>query len=121
MTFCLACGDQIPAPALCCPQCGALVAQVCAPRPAAAATAAAAPSLWLPGWAVLCGLLSTLGLFHLEAWTPDQALGVCLFAALAIVLGSAALARQRRGHDLAIAALVLGAISLLGALSALAA
>ena len=91
---------------------------MCAPRPAAAA---APPSLWLPGWAVLSGLLSTLGLFHLEAWTPDQALGVCLFAALAIVLGASALARQRRGHDLAIAALVLGAISLLGALSALAA
>ncbi|WP_027994817.1 hypothetical protein [Simplicispira psychrophila] len=116
MTFCIGCGHQIHETSFSCSQCGAVNQRAVAQHTVAMA---AAGTLWLPVLALVCGLLSTLSLFSAAPWTPDQAVGVCLFAAVALLLGGAALARQKRGHDLSIAAVVLGLISLLGALGAL--
>ena len=118
MTFCIGCGHQIHETAISCPQCGAVnQAGVAAQRRAATASDG---TLWLPVPALVCGLLAALTLFSPDPWTQDEALGVCLFAAIAIVLGGVGLARQKRGHGMSIAGIALGAIGLLGALGAMA-
>jgi peptidoglycan/LPS O-acetylase OafA/YrhL len=65
---------------------------------------------------LVCGLIPALALFDSQSWDRDQLAGAVLFAFAALVLGGVGLAHQPHGQGLAIAALVLGALGLLGAI-----
>lgn len=119
MTFCIGCGHQIPETSLSCSQCGTVNPRAVAQHNMAAM--AGADTLWQPVLALVCALLSALSLFSAAPWTPDEVIGTCLFAAVAMLLGGDALTSQKRGHDLSIAAIMLGFISLLGIFGAMAA
>lgn len=125
MSFCTGCGHQIHETALACTQCGAVqhagvLLQQQHRHHHNDNNNTASGTLWLPVPALVCGVVSALSLLNPDPWTQDEVAGVCLFATVAIVLGSVGLARQKRGHGLSIAAVVLGALGLLGALGALA-
>lgn len=108
MIHCRGCGHPIHETAPSCPHCGATQ------MPASAASPEG--TLWLPLPALICALLAVLGFAGAEHPDLELATGVGLFAGVAVVLSGIALARQRRGRGLAIAAMVLGVIGALAAL-----
>ena len=63
-------------------------------------------------WAL--AIASLLALFDPNGWDQDQLLGSFLFITTATVLASISLAKQTRGKGMAIAALVMAVIALLG-------
>jgi 4-amino-4-deoxy-L-arabinose transferase-like glycosyltransferase len=71
-------------------------------------------TLWLPIPALVCSGIPLLALFDPNGWDKDQLLGSFLFITAAVVLASISLAKQTRGKGMAIAALVMAAIALLG-------
>ena len=119
MSYCRACGHQIHETAVSCPQCGAVQATGRPNRPEHAGHAHApdAPlpgTLWLPIPSLVCSGIPLLALFDPNGWDKDQLLGSFLFITAAVVLASISLAKQTRGKGMAIAALVMAAIALLG-------
>ncbi len=119
MSYCRACGHQIHETALSCPQCGAV--QATSPhhanQPAHSAKRPDTPlpgTLWLPIPALVCSAIPLLALFDPNGWDKDQLVGSFLFITTAVVLASISLAKQPRGKGMAIAALVMAAIALLG-------
>lgn len=74
--------------------------------------------LWLPVVALVVGLLAAVAVFSPLPWTGLQRLATTPLAAAAVALGCLAVARQERGQALALAGVVLGAASLMGATAA---
>ena len=64
----------------------------------------------------LNGLIAVLALLDPSDADMDRIVGIGMFAVAAIVLAGLGLARQKRGHGMSIAGLVLGVIGLLGAI-----
>ena len=65
--------------------------------------------------ALVCSAIPLLALFDPNGWDQDHPLlGSFLFITTATVLASISLAKQTRGKGMAIAALVMAAIALLG-------
>ena len=121
MSYCRACGHQIHETALSCPQCGAVQAtgrhtpaMPAVPTPSSHGPETPPGTLWLPIPALVCSAIPLLALFDLNGWDQDQLLGSFLFITTATVLASISLAKQARGKGMAIAALVMAAIALLG-------
>ena len=117
MSYCRACGHQIHETALSCPQCGAVQAPGHHAQPAQSNHGPDTPlpgTLWLPIPALVCSAIPLLALFDPNGWDQDQLLGSFLFITAATVLASVSLAKQTRGKGMAIAALVMAAIALLG-------
>ena len=117
MSYCRACGHQILETALSCPQCGAVQAPGQNAQPAQSNHRPDTPlpgTLWLPVPALVCSAIPLLALFDPNGWDQDQLLGSFLFITTATVLASVSLAKQTRGKGMAIAALVMAAIALLG-------
>lgn len=85
---------------------------------AAVAPAKRPGTLWLPVPALVLSLFCMLALMGDTKWDADTKTGGILFASLAIVLASISLARQTKGKKMAIAAIVIGAITSLAIMGA---
>lgn len=107
MVFCRGCGKEIHETARSCPRCGAT-------QLVSADKCGAAGTLWLPVPALIMGILAVLALFDESSWDKDTYIGMAVLTITAIVLAGCSLAAQTRGRGMAITAIVLGVIGLLG-------
>lgn len=113
MTYCTACGQPTHSTDAHCAQCGALQRP---PRGAEPDSAQGPGPLWLPVAALACGLFSALALLAPTPWSTPQTMASGVWMVAAIGLGCTALARQERGHHLALAGAALGALGVIGAI-----
>lgn len=114
MNFCKACGKNVHETASSCPHCGAVQIPLI---PKALSTSSSGP-IWTSITALVLGTLPILSMFAPAEWTPEQAIGAAMFATGALVFGGISVAKHHRGRGMAIAALVMGVIGLLAAISA---
>lgn len=108
MVFCRCCGKQIHETAPACPQCGGLQgAGVTAAKKTGAGT------IWVPIAALVFSIVGTLALFDDKALDRDTSIGIAIFAMIGIVFGTVSIRNQADGKKMAIAAIILSALSLL--------
>lgn len=116
MNFCSGCGHQIHETTISCTQCGTVHQAAVARYHAAVASASSA---WVPVLALVCGLMATAAWLRPAALSADEAMGVCLFAAVASVLGVSGWAQYQRWRGMLAAGVALGAMGFLRVLSAM--
>jgi len=110
MMFCRYCGKEIHESAPACPQCGGLQ------HPAGkAGKRNAEPGLWVPVTGMVCGILSALALLDEEPPDIDLITGIFTLGMIGMVFGIVSICNQATGKKMAIAAVVLSAIAMLGA------
>ena len=112
MNFCRACGKTVHETAANCPHCGAVQQAV---KLTAMNPHEPAP-IWTSITGLVLGIMAVLSALQFENWNKSQVLGVAVFAIAALVLGCVSLTKHHRGKGMAIAAVMLGGISLLAAL-----
>ena len=112
MNYCRACGKTVHETAASCPHCGAVRRVI---KPAVLTTHGNGP-IWTSITGMVFGILPVVASFQPKDWNKDEAVGLGLFAVVALVFGSISLAHRHRGRGIAIAAVVLGAIGLMAAI-----
>lgn len=109
MVFCRGCGKKLHCSAVACPHCGA--SQV--PSGGGPGGTNEEGMIWVPISSLVVGIICALACFDEAEWDTDTAVGCSIFAIAGLVLGIISLNKQRRGRGMAIAGVILSAISLL--------
>lgn len=112
MNYCRACGKTVHETAASCPHCGAVQRAV---TPVMLTTHGREP-IWTSITGMVFGILPMVALLEPKDWNRDEAVGLGLFAVIALVFGGISLTQRHRSRGMAIAAVVLGAIGLLAAI-----
>lgn len=109
MNYCKGCGKPIHETAPSCPYCGTTqnTLQVDTPK------THSQDHLWMAIVALILGALPVLTRLAPQAWTREDIKGAAACAIISLVLGSISIVKRHRGRAMAIAGVVLGAISLL--------
>ena len=108
MVFCRGCGKEIHESAPACPHCGAPQSAVAPPG-----SSLPAGSSWMAITSLVLGIVCVLAFFDDSQWDKDTILGLGIFAVAGLALGVASLSNQSAGKGMAIAGLVMSAVSLL--------
>ncbi|MGW7773261.1 DUF4190 domain-containing protein [Pseudomonas machongensis] len=108
MVFCRGCAKQLHETAHTCPHCGA--PQFTSPPQAPTARG---ESSWLAITSLILGFLCVLAMFDEAEWDGDTLLGLGLFASVGLVLGIVSISQNKSGNGIAVAGVVMTAVSLL--------
>ena len=112
--FCRHCGKPIHEQALACPGCGGVQQTTVAPT----VTATTLPDgpLWLPITSLVLGIIAAAPVLEDGEWDRYTTSGVAVLAVFGFLLSVVSIKKQKAGRGLAIAAVVLTSIALLGVL-----
>jgi hypothetical protein len=110
MVFCRCCGKEIHETALACPSCGGL--QHDTPQKNQSHSHGD-ELLWLPMVSLVLGVICVISFADDSEWDKDTILGLGLFSVAGLVLGIVSLSKQKTGKGMAIAGVVMSAISLM--------
>lgn len=105
MVFCRGCGKEIHETAPTCPQCGAsqhtTIQKISSGSP------------WMAIISLVLGIICALTIFDDSEWDNDTIVGLVMFSGIGLILGIIHIAQKRSGPNIAIAGVILSAISLL--------
>lgn len=115
--FCRCCGKEIHRSARTCPQCGGLqgMEEPVAPK-------AKEPGLWISIAALTFAIFNGLALLDFsdgKMLTHNEIVGTLTFVIVSVVLGSVSIRKQYSGRKMAIAAVMIAAMSLLSLFGAI--
>ena len=108
MVFCRGCGKEIHESAPACPHCGA-------PQAAVDAQGKQLPagSIWMAITALVLGIVCVLAFFDDSSWDSETILGLGIFSVAGLVFGAVSLSNHSAGKGMAVAGVVMSAVSLL--------
>lgn len=112
MVFCRCCGKEIHQSAPACPQCGGLQNVAAAVAPVAAKTGE--PGLWVPITALIGGIIGAAAILDDKIPDRDTTVGIITAGIIGIVFGVVSIRNQSAGKKMAIAAIILSVIAILG-------
>ena len=108
MVFCRGCAKEIHETATMCPQCGASQNTI-----AATGQQNGTDSPWMAIVSLVFGIISMLAMFDDSEWDTDTIVGLGFFSVIGLVFGIVSVNKKKPGNGMAIAGIVLSAISLL--------
>lgn len=108
MVFCRGCAKEIHETASTCPQCGA--SQHTA-TPTTQEISSGPP--WMAIISLVLGIICVLAMFDDSEWDNDTIVGLGIFSGVGLILGIINITQKRSGLNMAIAGVILSAISLL--------
>ena len=112
MVFCRSCAKEIHETAPACPQCGA------SQHPATPTTQqVGSGSPWMAITSLVLGIICVLAMFDDSDWDNDTIVGLGMFSGIGLIFGIINITQKKSGHNMAIAGVILSAISLLTSVS----
>jgi len=108
MVFCRGCAKEIHETAIMCPQCGAVQN-----TEATLKQQPDAGSVWMAIVSLVLGIICILAMFDDSDWDKETITGLGLFSITGLVFGVISITKKKPGNGMAIAGIVLSALSLL--------
>ena len=108
MVFCRGCAKEIHETATMCPQCGASQNTI-----AATGQQSGTGSPWMAIVSLVFGIICILSMLDDSEWDTDTIMGLGFFSVIGLVFGIVSVNKKKPGNGMAIAGIILSAISLL--------